>query len=133
MKRFSILSLLFSAIAFQSGNVRADEPLTSHEGLQSTLWVQTSLEYQLAAHQCYNTATDRLPFYLANVNHSATVETSVNFRLLPPAVIMDVDETVLDNSPFQARMVQDETQYAEEDWDAWVKEMNADAVPGAVG
>ena len=51
---------------------------------------------------------------------------------LPPAVVMDVDETVLDNSPYQARLVRDGGSYDEATWDLWVAEKKARPVPGVV-
>jgi acid phosphatase len=51
---------------------------------------------------------------------------------LPPAVIVDVDETVLDNSPYQARLVRSGGSFNAEDWAAWCREQRARAVPGAV-
>jgi acid phosphatase len=51
---------------------------------------------------------------------------------LPPAIILDIDETVLDNSPFQARMIKQGKSYNSADWNAWCNEANAEAIPGAV-
>ena len=51
---------------------------------------------------------------------------------LPPAVVMDVDETVLDNSPYQARLVHDHLEYDEVTWAQWVAEKKAKPVPGVV-
>ena len=51
---------------------------------------------------------------------------------LKPAVVMDVDETVLDNSPYQARLVRDDASYDETTWDLWVAEKKAKPVPGVV-
>src|SRR3546814_4802273 len=45
---------------------------------------------------------------------------------------MDIDETVLDNSPYQARLIRDQAQYSDPSWDLWVAEKKAKAVPGAV-
>jgi acid phosphatase len=50
----------------------------------------------------------------------------------PLAVIVDVDETVLDNSPYQARLLATGTDYAEPTWDAWCEERRAQPIPGAV-
>ena len=44
----------------------------------------------------------------------------------------DLDETVLDNSAYQARMIRDRTGFADPSWRAWVAERKAGAVPGAV-
>jgi acid phosphatase len=51
--------------------------------------------------------------------------------MLPPAVIVDIDETVLDNSYFQARMVRDRTTFSETLWSGWVEEARATPIPGA--
>ncbi len=50
---------------------------------------------------------------------------------LPPAIILDVDETVLDNSMHQARLIRDERGFDSNRWAAWVREGRADAIPGA--
>jgi acid phosphatase len=47
-------------------------------------------------------------------------------------VIVDVDETVLDNSPYQARLVRNGGEYDEASWRAWAEERRARAVPGAL-
>ena len=51
---------------------------------------------------------------------------------LPPAVIVDVDETMLDNSPYQARLIRDGKAYDEFTWAQWVREEAARPVPGAL-
>lgn len=51
---------------------------------------------------------------------------------LKPAVIMDVDETVLDNSPYQARLVRDGKEFGDITWDQWVAEKKARPLPGVV-
>src|SRR5690606_17215601 len=51
---------------------------------------------------------------------------------LAPAVIMDIDETVLDNSPYQARLVANGEEYDEVTWAAWVEERKARPVPGVL-
>ena len=45
-------------------------------------------------------------------------------------MILDIDETVLDNSPFQILLAGRPFDFAE--WDAWVARAAAEAVPGAV-
>ena len=52
---------------------------------------------------------------------------------LPPAVIIDVDETVLDNSPYQARLIRSGDSYGGVQLRAeWCKESAARPLPGAV-
>ena len=55
-----------------------------------------------------------------------------DYRELPPAVILDLDETVLDNSPYQARLVRDNAVYSGASWESWVNEAAAPAIAGSV-
>jgi 5'-nucleotidase (lipoprotein e(P4) family) len=50
----------------------------------------------------------------------------------PLAIILDADETALDNSPYQARRIDVDGLYEPESWSAWVSERRARAVPGSV-
>lgn len=47
-------------------------------------------------------------------------------------VILDADETVLDNSTFQKRRADMDSAYNETAWNAWVTERAATALPGAI-
>ncbi len=62
---------------------------------------------------------------------TAAVEQTGSFSGLPPAVVVDVDETMLDNSAFQARLVKSNKVFAESDWTAWCYEHAAVPIPGA--
>src|SRR5690606_35172838 len=50
----------------------------------------------------------------------------------PPAVIVDVDETVLDNSKYQVRAAYGGTTFDPVTWTAWCNEAAAPALPGAL-
>ncbi len=50
----------------------------------------------------------------------------------PAAVVLDIDETVLDNSPFQANLVLKNELYTSELWKKWTDLAIAEAVPGAI-
>jgi len=50
---------------------------------------------------------------------------------LSPAIIVDVDETVLDNSGHTGRMILAREGFTIESWRQWVREAAAPAVPGA--
>jgi acid phosphatase len=89
-------------------------------GLDATLWFQTSAEYRAAAGGIYREAERAL----AGAAREAGEK--------PPAVILDVDETVLDNSPYQAQLVLNGANFSEATWDDWVSRGSAAAVPGAV-
>ena len=46
-------------------------------------------------------------------------------------VILDADETVLDNSPYQQELAERHAAYDEASWNAWVERAVAEALPGA--
>jgi len=104
----------------------------AHENLNAVLWVQTALEYEASALQAFRLAQMQLDAALADTRWTAAIEQQGDASKLPPAVIVDVDETVLDNSSYQARMIRDNASYASATWDPWVEEARATAVPGAV-
>ncbi|MES2859395.1 MAG: 5'-nucleotidase, lipoprotein e(P4) family [Pseudomonadota bacterium] len=111
---------------------RAEAP--ANDNLNAVLWVQRAAEYDAVAQTVYRAAADHLEPALKEANWDALVpgERGNAATGLPPAVIMDVDETVLDNSPYQARLVRDGKEYDEATWDLWVSEKKARAVPGVV-
>ncbi len=102
-----------------------------HENLNAVAWVQTSVEYQASVVQAYRLAALQLDAALADPSWTAAIEQTGDASKLPPAVVLDIDETVLDNSPFQARGVRDNAPYSEAAWKRWVMEARARAVPGA--
>ncbi len=55
-----------------------------------------------------------------------------NYEDKPPAVILDCDETVLDNSAYNARNIIRKLPYTTDSWNAWCQEGRADAIPGAL-
>lgn len=104
---------------------------TPHDNLNAVLWMQTALEYEASALQAYRLAQLQLDAALADPTWTAATEQKGDASKLPPAVILDVDETVLDNSYYQARIVRDNTAYSTKTWDPWVMEARATAIPGA--
>ena len=96
--------------------------------------MQATAEYPAVTTTVYRAAADKLDVALKEKNWDALVtgERGNAATGLPPAVVMDVDETVLDNSPYQARLVRDGKEYDEVTWDGWVAEKKARAVPGVV-
>jgi acid phosphatase len=96
--------------------------------------MQDSAEYGAACETLYRSAADQLDAALADKARDALVpeERGNAAAGLPPAVIMDVDETVLDNSPYQARLVRDDSEFNDAAWARWVDERAARPVPGAL-
>lgn len=105
----------------------------SHPTLQATLWMQTAAEYRALSEGTFREATESLADALADSTWTAAVEQTGNYASLPPAVIVDIDETVLDNSPFQTRIIHEGTEFDPVLWEAWIAEAAARAVPGALG
>jgi 5'-nucleotidase (lipoprotein e(P4) family) len=104
----------------------------THENLNAVLWMQTSVEYQAAAMQAYAAARAALDRGLADRRWTAAIEQTGDASALPPAIVLDLDETVLDNSAFQARHVAGGPGFSETAWAAWCEERKAGAIPGAV-
>lgn len=104
------------------------------DNLNAVVWQQTSTEYRLIATQTYRAATEQLDRALRDPSWDALTPEDRDrpARGLPPAVIVDVDETVLDNSPYQARLLRDGRAFDEVTWSDWAKEAAATAVPGAL-
>jgi 5'-nucleotidase (lipoprotein e(P4) family) len=119
------------------GNVAsASTTAAADDNLNAVLWVQRSAEYQANTISLFRAAIDQLDEALATPDWDALVpaERTQTAALagLAPAVIMDIDETVLDNSPYQARLVAGGGEYNEVTWSAWVEERNARPVPGVL-
>jgi len=99
---------------------RAEKPI--YRGLDANLYMQTAAEYRACCIQAYNLATRRLKEL-----HAAAGKDK---RL---AVVMDLDETVLDNAGFQAMLLRSRLAYDQRLWDQW-EEKGANQVglvPGA--
>lgn len=115
--------LLFSACAAPAPTPTAPSPQPAADTLppRDLHWVRTSAEYRALFVQTYRAATDRLREH-ASGRPAGTW-----------AVILDGDETVLDNSEYQRRLFQRGARFDINTWNDWVREMAADSLPGAAG
>lgn len=107
----------------------------SADNLNAVAWTQTAIEHDLIYREVYRDASERLLAALADPNWDALAHDDrgdIRVTGLKPAVIVDIDETVLDNSPYQARVIRDHTAYKESTWDAWCREEAAKPLPGAL-
>jgi acid phosphatase len=106
----------------------------AHDLLNAVLWMQRSVEYKATAMGAFALARLRLDQALADPNWTAVVpkEQAGPYQSLPPAVIMDVDETILDNSGYQAWMTMKGTTFDPKTWNAYVNTVTSLAIPGAV-
>ena len=97
------------------------------------LWTQSSAEYRALAYQTFALARLRLDEELRSHSKAAQRSSRQARRSLSraAAVIVDVDETVLDNSRYQAELVLRGLPYEPASWRAWCERAEAGAVPGA--
>jgi acid phosphatase len=94
--------------------------------------MQTSVEYRANSLQAFRSARLSLDRALKNRQWTAALEQQGKFKKLPPAVIADADETLLDNSPAHARFLLDgDGNFEAKQWTAWTQEKKARALPGA--
>lgn len=92
------------------------------------LWVGNAAEYRAAAIQTYTNATKDLPGMVAEPSWTALPE-QTRAAELPPAIIFDVDETLVSNVEFQAEF---EPPFEDRKLDEWNAANPAAPVPGAV-
>jgi len=110
-----------------------DNTPRGHDGLDATLWMQTAAEHDMATTQAFALAKVMLDRALADGGWTAALEQSGDASALPPAVIFDMDETLVDNSPFAAKGILDnDRRFNHDKWVAWVKRKQATALPGAI-
>lgn len=102
-----------------------------HENLNAVSWMQTAAEYRASAIQTYRAAEASMLRAMQDKNWTAALEQRRIVPDLPLAVVLDLDETVLDNSIYQARLTATGGAFADETWQKWVGEKRAGLVPGA--
>lgn len=102
--------------------VREDPP---NRSLDANLWMQVSAEYRACCYQAYNVARRRLTEKVRDVPPGGWAK--------PPAVVLDLDETVLDNGEFQTRLARNGLGYDQATWDDYERTGYAQVrlVPGA--
>ena len=107
----------------------------AHDNLNAVLWMQVSAEYAATTRSIYGAATSLLDRALADPTWDALPsEDRAGQRVehLLPAIILDADETVIDNSPYQARLIERGERFHRDTWGPWTEERSARPVPGAL-
>lgn len=112
---------------------KVDGP-AANDNLNAVAWTQTAIEHDLIFREIYRSAGERLLKALADHSWDALSrdDRKTSIKGLKPAVILDIDETVLDNSPYQARLVREGRDFNEFTWAQWCREKAARALPGAL-
>ena len=123
--------ILILALASAAPVLAQDPP--AQDLLNAVLWMQRSVEYKAAALTAFALARLRLDQALADPNWTAAPKEQTGaYQSLPPAVILDIDETILDNSGYQAWMVLKDTTFDPKTWNAYVNTVTSLPIPGAV-
>ena len=127
-RRFTLAGLLAlilsAAVAAQTAAVSPAKEAQADNEYQTgaVLWTQSGAETRALRYQAFTLA--RFVF---------DRDLRVNRRLRRKrAIVVDVDETVLDNSPYQAELILKNLPYTEASWTAWCERAEANALPGAV-
>lgn len=126
-------------ITFMSACNTAETPPASEPGsdyLYATLWFQRGAEAEANIITQYKLAALMLERALQDPEWTAAPAEQVgDYQNKPPAVILDVDETVLDNSPFAGWLIENDAYYDNDrqaDWDRWILSAQCRALPGAI-
>jgi 5'-nucleotidase (lipoprotein e(P4) family) len=134
MKRnfFATTALILVSITstyFVTRETTAQQPVVADNDYQigGTLYMQTAAEYRALCYQAFNSATDYLDIDEKLKKKLPKVE-----RKKPRAVVVDIDETMLDNSPAQAAGIKNKSTFNLQNWYAWGEMRKAKAIPGAV-
>lgn len=130
-KQFSVFVIIFIAAAilsaggpFATRSVAADQYTTkdlNEQLVMATLWMQTSAEFRALCYQAFNLAKMNLDMFLTS--HQGDK---------PVAVIVDADETVIDNSAYEAFLIGNDFGYSSKTWTPWMAAAQATAMPGAL-
>jgi 5'-nucleotidase (lipoprotein e(P4) family) len=126
---FSRLFLSFMTSLLLVGCQQGPAP---YDQLDAMLWSQTSIEHELIYQQVYAQAERQLPAALADPQWDALPGPSRDLQGLPPAVIVDVDETLLSNLALSARDIRANRTFDYARWNRWVEQRMAPALPGAL-
>ncbi len=127
MIRSSILLItLLSALSTSCTETLTNQPVNYKQQLSQqlvlgVLWYQRSAEMVASYEQAYNYAKLLIDAKLDTISSKENL-----------AVVLDIDETVLDNSPFEVELINSKDQYNSQNWKAWVDQGRAKALPGAL-
>jgi acid phosphatase len=103
-----------------------------NDDLLAVLWDQTSVEAKANSMGAYALGHMRLDEALADKNWTAATEQTGAYQDLPPAIILDVDDTVINTSAYQAWTVDKGTAYSGKTWDAYVGAEKDVPIAGAI-
>ncbi len=114
--RVLLVLLMSSSVAFAQS---AGDSIPHSNKTLSVIWQQQSAEYRALCYQAFNMARWKLEKMKIRKRHKY-------------AIITDIDETVLDNSYYEADNIRQGTEFAKDSWKRWTDKSKATPVPGAL-
>jgi 5'-nucleotidase (lipoprotein e(P4) family) len=126
------LALFVSAFVGTSASAQQPAPAVQTNldyQASGVLYTQKAAEYRALAYQAFNIARERLDADFDKKNLKKLAKAT---RKMPRAIVVDIDETVLDNSPSNANQIATNRSFNTKDWYAWGEMRKAKAVPGSV-
>jgi 5'-nucleotidase (lipoprotein e(P4) family) len=118
--KFTLAVMVIVAMGLMTGCAYTTKDL-NEQSVLAVNYVQTSAEFRALSYQSYNLAKMNLDSFLASYSGSK-----------PVAISVDIDETVTDNSVYQAWLVGNDFGYSSKTWGPWIASGQAKAMPGAV-
>ena len=129
---FRPLAALALCLALSPATALAQDA-PANDNLNAVLWMQRSVEYKANTEAVFALAKIRLDQALKDKNWTAApAEQTGDYQSLSPAVVLDIDETLLDNSGYQAWMVVKGETFNPKTWTQFVKSETSTAIPGAL-
>ena len=110
--RFSFLFIFLFLFACNNVEISKKE--------HSLYWQKNSAEYVALSYQAYNLAKFRL---------DEKLNSEFNKR---PAIVIDLDETVLNNLPYNEMLIDSSEVFTQESWSKWVNKKIAAKIPGSL-
>lgn len=125
MRKIPISIIILTLIAGCTGQKNKQESTGQTawgniELVMATLYNNMAAEYDALSYQAYNIASERISMIAAEKGETGSM-----------AIVVDIDETILDNSPYQAKTIESGSSYPAW-WDEWCNLAQAETVPGAV-
>jgi len=121
LRQTTISLLVLFSISSSALTVVAQKAENEYQ-VGAILWTQSSGEKAALSYQA---------FALARLTLDRDLRLNRRNRM-KRAIIVDVDETILDNSRYQGMLVQTHRAYASQTWTEWCNRAQATALPGAV-
>ena len=119
LQRVSIGFAVAIAFQFLTGCVTRTPERMVDQSTQAVLWLQNSGEYQALCYQAFNAG-------------KRAVDQAKETQTQPWAVVVDLDETMIDNSPYAAWLLLNNKSYQSATWARWCEAAEAPALPGAL-